>query len=167
MPVASRAAERSIGTAADHQVIVLGLSSIIVITSARALSDWCVHCALPAAMLVASGLLGTTCIPAAALGADGQVLAGGGAVAGSTVTVWAASVGEPRLAQARSALQQLRRQQPAIGRCCVRTPHRSPYELATRNASMGSHDSHGDFGSTHVRASRSRKLWQLRECDVS
>src|SRR5215470_1452729 len=56
-----------------------------------------------AAMLLASGLLGSTCIPAAAVSIDGQVQAGGGAVVGSTVTLWAASTGEPRqLAQART-----------------------------------------------------------------
>src|SRR5262245_10441542 len=57
-----------------------------------------------AATLFASGLLGLTSIPAAtALSIDGQVQAGGDAVAGSTVTLWAASAGEPRqLAQART-----------------------------------------------------------------
>src|SRR5262249_37711397 len=40
---------------------------------------------------------------AAALSIDGQVQAGGGAVAGSTVTLWVASAAEPRqLAQART-----------------------------------------------------------------
>jgi hypothetical protein len=38
-------------------------------------------------MLLASGLLGSTCIPAAAVSIDGRVQAGGGAVAGSTVTL--------------------------------------------------------------------------------
>src|SRR5215467_11615541 len=56
-----------------------------------------------AAMLLASGLLVSTCIPAAAVSIDGQVQAAGGAVAGSTVTLWAASAGEPsQLAQART-----------------------------------------------------------------
>ena len=57
-----------------------------------------------AAMLLTSGLLGLTCIPGlAAVGIDGQVQAGGGPIAGSTVTLWAASAGEPRqLAQART-----------------------------------------------------------------
>src|SRR5262245_7712583 len=58
-----------------------------------------------AVMLLASGLLGSTCIPAAAVSIDGRVQAGGGAVAGSTVTLWAASAGEPRqLAQARTGV---------------------------------------------------------------
>src|SRR5215467_9410032 len=48
-----------------------------------------------AAMLLATGLLGSTCIPAAAVSMDGRVQAGGGAVAGSTVTLWAASASEP------------------------------------------------------------------------
>src|SRR5215471_3274093 len=56
-----------------------------------------------AAMLLASGLLGSISIPAAAVSINGRVQAGGGAVAGSTVTLWAASAGEPRkLAQART-----------------------------------------------------------------
>src|SRR5262252_2662473 len=56
-----------------------------------------------AAMLLSSGLLGSTCIPAAAVSIDGQVQAAGGAVAGSNATLWAASAGEPRqLAQART-----------------------------------------------------------------
>jgi hypothetical protein len=60
--------------------------------------------ALTAAMLLASGLLSWTCIPAAAaVRIDGQVQAGGGPLANSTVTLWAASAGEPRqLAQAKS-----------------------------------------------------------------
>src|SRR5271166_2272180 len=51
------------------------------------------------------GFLGATCGAAdAAVRIDGQVQAGGGAVAGSTVTLWAGSVGEPRqLAQATTA----------------------------------------------------------------
>ena len=49
-----------------------------------------------AAMLLTSGLLGLTCFPgSAAVSIDGQVQAGGGPVAGSTVTLWAASAGEP------------------------------------------------------------------------
>jgi len=57
-----------------------------------------------AALLLAGGLVGWTCIPAAAaVNVDGRVLAGGAPVAGSTVTLWAASAGEPRqLAQARA-----------------------------------------------------------------
>src|SRR5215468_2287041 len=56
-----------------------------------------------AATLLSSGLLGSTCIPAAAVSIDGQVQAAGGAVAGSNVTLWAGSAGEPRqLAQART-----------------------------------------------------------------
>src|SRR5271166_1534814 len=44
------------------------------------------------------GFLGATCGAAdAAVRIDGQVQAGGGAVAGSTVTLWAGSVGEPKL----------------------------------------------------------------------
>src|SRR5262245_65896815 len=54
-------------------------------------------------MLLASGLLGSISIPAAAVSINGRVQAGGGVVAGSTVTLWAASAGEPRqLVQARS-----------------------------------------------------------------
>src|SRR5262249_35033683 len=65
------------------------------------------------AMLLASGLLGSTGIAAAALSIDGRVQAAGGAVAGSTVTLWAASAGEPRqLAQVRSG---------ADGRVSLRT----------------------------------------------
>jgi hypothetical protein len=58
-----------------------------------------------AAMLLTSGLLGLTCAPgSAAVSIDGKVQAAGGPVAGSTVTLWAASEGEPRqLAQARTA----------------------------------------------------------------
>jgi streptogramin lyase len=50
------------------------------------------------------GLLGCACGPAAAaVRIEGQVQAGGGALANSTVTLWAASAGEPRqLAQART-----------------------------------------------------------------
>src|SRR5271165_5916283 len=51
------------------------------------------------------GLLGLACGKAdAAVRIDGQVQAGGGAVAGSTVTLWAGSAGEPKqLAQAKTA----------------------------------------------------------------
>ncbi len=57
---------------------------------------------------MAAGLLGVfgfAMSPAeAALRIDGQVQAGGGSVANSTVTLWAGSVGEPRqLAQAKTA----------------------------------------------------------------
>jgi streptogramin lyase len=57
-----------------------------------------------AAMMLASVLLGLICIPgSAATSINGQVQAGGGPVAGATVTLWAASAGEPRqLAQART-----------------------------------------------------------------
>jgi hypothetical protein len=57
-----------------------------------------------AALLLASGVLGLTCTQAsAAVSIDGRVQAGGGPVAGSTVTLWAASGGEPaQLAQARA-----------------------------------------------------------------
>jgi hypothetical protein len=56
-----------------------------------------------AAMLFASGLLGSMSIPAAALSIDGRVQAAGGPVARSTVTLWAASAGEPRqLAQTQT-----------------------------------------------------------------
>jgi hypothetical protein len=50
------------------------------------------------------GLLGSVCGPAAAaVRIDGLVQAGGGAVAGSTVSLWAASAGAPvRLAQANT-----------------------------------------------------------------
>src|SRR5271165_2354755 len=51
------------------------------------------------------GFLGATCGAAdAAVRVDGQVQAGGGAVAGSTVTLWSGSAGEPKqLAQAKTA----------------------------------------------------------------
>ena len=50
-----------------------------------------------AAMLLAGGALGGTCgLAAAAVQIDGQVQAGGGPLASSTVTLWAASGGEPR-----------------------------------------------------------------------
>jgi len=53
------------------------------------------------AMLLAAGCLGCACSPAAAdLRIEGQVQAGGGAVAGSTVSLWAATTNAPaRLAQ--------------------------------------------------------------------
>ena len=56
------------------------------------------------AMLMAVGLLGWACGPAAAaVRIEGQVQAGGGAVAGSTVSLWAASAGAPaRLAQVQT-----------------------------------------------------------------
>jgi hypothetical protein len=56
------------------------------------------------AMLVTIGALGWTCgSTAAAIRIEGQVQAGGGPLANSTVTLWAASAGEPRqLAQART-----------------------------------------------------------------
>ena len=50
-----------------------------------------------AAMMLASVLLGLACIPgSAATSINGQVQAGGGPVAGATVTLWAASAGEPQ-----------------------------------------------------------------------
>jgi hypothetical protein len=57
-----------------------------------------------AALLLAGVVVGWTCISAsAAVSVDGRVLAGGAPVAGSTVTLWVASAGEPRqLAQARA-----------------------------------------------------------------
>jgi hypothetical protein len=57
-----------------------------------------------AAMLLAGGLLGLICVPAsAAVRIAGQVQAGGGPVVSSTVTLWAASAGEPKqLAQTKS-----------------------------------------------------------------
>jgi hypothetical protein len=56
------------------------------------------------AMLVTLGALGFACSPAkAAIRIEGQVQAGGGGIANSSVTLWAASVGEPKqLAQART-----------------------------------------------------------------
>ena len=50
------------------------------------------------------GLLSFTSVPAAAaVSIEGQVQAGGGPLAGSTVTLWAASTGEPKqLAQTKS-----------------------------------------------------------------
>jgi hypothetical protein len=67
-----------------------------------------------AALVLASGLLASTSIPAsAAVSVDGRVQAGGGPVAGSTLTLWAASAGEPtQLAQARAG---------ADGRFSIRT----------------------------------------------
>jgi hypothetical protein len=57
-----------------------------------------------AKLLLAGGLVGWTCVPAfAAVSVDGHIQAGGMPVAGSTVTLWAASADEPRqLAQART-----------------------------------------------------------------
>ncbi len=58
-----------------------------------------------AAMLLTCGLLGHACGSASAsVRIEGQVQAGGGSVASSTVTLWAASAGAPkRLAQTKSA----------------------------------------------------------------
>ena len=55
-------------------------------------------------VLLTVGLLSWTCAPAAAdVRIEGQVQAGGGPLAGSTVTLWAASAGEPKqLAQTKS-----------------------------------------------------------------
>src|SRR5271165_6872212 len=45
-------------------------------------------------MLLSSGLFGSMCSPAVAdVRIEGQVLAGGGPIASSTVTLWAASAG--------------------------------------------------------------------------
>ena len=57
-----------------------------------------------AILLLALGVLGFECGPtAAAVRIEGQVQAGGGGIANSSVTLWAASAGEPRqLAQART-----------------------------------------------------------------
>jgi hypothetical protein len=54
--------------------------------------------------LLTLGILGYACVPAtAAVRVEGQVQAGGGPLANSTVTLWSASAGEPRqLAQART-----------------------------------------------------------------
>jgi hypothetical protein len=56
------------------------------------------------AVLLATGLIGSTTVPtAAAVSIAGRVQAGGGPVAGSDVTLWAASAAEPRqLAQTRA-----------------------------------------------------------------
>ena len=63
-----------------------------------------IHKAKIAAMLLTGGMLGWTCSPAAAaVHIEGQVQAGGGPLANSTVTLWAASAGEPKqLAQTRT-----------------------------------------------------------------
>jgi hypothetical protein len=55
-------------------------------------------------LMLATGLIGATALPAsAAVGVSGRVQAGGGPVAGSTITLWAASAAEPRqLAQTRA-----------------------------------------------------------------
>jgi hypothetical protein len=57
-----------------------------------------------AAMLLTGGLLCSMCDPSsAAVRIEGQVRAGGGPLAGSTVTLWAASVGDPKqLAQTKA-----------------------------------------------------------------
>ena len=57
-----------------------------------------------AVVLAACGLLGLACSPAAAdVRIEGQVQAGGAPLANSTITLWAASAGEPRqLAQVKS-----------------------------------------------------------------
>jgi hypothetical protein len=57
-----------------------------------------------AAMFLTGGLLGCMCAPAgAALNIEGQVQSGGGPLASSTVTLWAASAGEPKqLAQTQT-----------------------------------------------------------------
>jgi hypothetical protein len=57
------------------------------------------------ATLLTVSLLGCACVPAAAaVGIQGQVQAGGGPLSNSTVTLWAASSGEPRqMAQARTS----------------------------------------------------------------
>src|SRR5262245_22928995 len=74
------------------------------------------------AMLLASGLLGSTGIAAAAVSIDGRVQAAGGAVAGSTVTLWAASAGDPRqLAQVRTG---------ADGRFSLRTDVTPPGDVS-------------------------------------
>ena len=62
----------------------------------------------PMRVALAAGLFGlfgfATGAADAAVRIDGQVQAGGGPVANSTVTLWAGSVGEPKqLAQARTA----------------------------------------------------------------
>src|SRR5208337_276342 len=58
-----------------------------------------------AGLMLAAGLLSSAISPAdAAVRVDGQVQAGDGAVANSTVTLWAGSAGEPKqLAQAKTA----------------------------------------------------------------
>src|SRR5262245_3448819 len=58
---------------------------------------------LPSVILTV-GMLGYACVPAtAAVHIEGQVQAGGGPLANSTVTLWAASAGEPRqLARTRT-----------------------------------------------------------------
>ncbi len=68
-----------------------------------------------AAMLLTVGWLACLCSPAgAAVRIEGQVQAGGGPLASSTVTLWATSAGEPRqLAQTRTR---------ADGRFELRTP---------------------------------------------
>ena len=73
-----------------------------------------------ARMLLTAGLLGCACGPvAAAVQIEGQVQAGGGPVAKSTVTLWAASASEPKqLAQAQSGVDgrfELSADQPPQG----------------------------------------------------
>jgi hypothetical protein len=62
------------------------------------------HRAPLATMLLTLGVLGFECGPtSAAVRIEGQVQAGGGGIANSSVTLWAASTGEPsQLAQART-----------------------------------------------------------------
>jgi hypothetical protein len=57
-----------------------------------------------ATMLLALGMLGSECgSTSAAIRIEGQVQAGGGGIANSSVTLWAATASEPRqLAQART-----------------------------------------------------------------
>src|SRR5262249_24521056 len=56
-----------------------------------------------AAILLSSGMLGSTCIPAAPVSIDGQVIIGGAPVAGSPVALWGADTNAPRqLADART-----------------------------------------------------------------
>ena len=63
-----------------------------------------VHTVQVVAMLVTLGALGFAYTPAkAAIRIEGQVQAGGGGIANSSVTLWGASAGEPKqLAQART-----------------------------------------------------------------
>ena len=56
-----------------------------------------------ASFLLTAGMIGLAAGPAAAEALDGQVIAGGQPVAGSTVTLWAAGAGAPQqLAQAQT-----------------------------------------------------------------
>src|SRR5271156_2665206 len=63
------------------------------------------HKAQMAGLVLALGLASSAISPATAAGRiEGQVQAGGGPVANSTVTLWAASAGDPRqLAQTKTA----------------------------------------------------------------